>query len=248
MIKKLILALGVATMFFLSAGLGSWMLMIPKETEDTEEPTAATEQVSNVGDAFEDSPSSLTPEINTDTATPEEVFRMTVLLREQQANLRREQEAAEKERVRMNLVMDDMKNQQRELDGMLVQLQEKIKTGEALLSQLADERQKLDEKQKASAAELEELKEARAEVNSSEAANTKQISRWFESMDPDQSAKVLRGIANDGELGRVVQILANIEDRNVAKILGSMDDPPLVAQITDEMQRLVRADNKAKRR
>jgi len=249
MIKKTILALGVATMFFLSAGLGSWMLVISKETDDSaDESPIARDQTADVRDTYDETLNSLPAEINTGTATPEEVFRMAVLLREQQANLRREQEAAEKERVRMKLVMEDIKNQQRELDGMLVQLQDKIKSGEALLSQLSDERQKLDEERKTTAKQLEVLNEARTDVDASEATNVKQISRWFQGMDPEQSSKILRNIANDGEMDRVVQILANIEDRNVAKILGAMDDPALVGQITEKMQVMVRADNNKKRR
>lgn len=180
-------------------------------------------------------------------ASPDQLFRMGVLLREQQQGLIRQREMLAEQENRLKLIYQDVENHQRQLDGMYGQLREKVEAGQSLLNQLRDQRAQLEAAEKKAAEQQQAETHSSPNQDLSTLANIKQMSRWFKSMDQEQAAKVIREMVNDGQTDLVVQLLSNTEDRNVSKILSALDDPPLVMELLTKMKKLVRTANRPTR-
>ena len=67
------------------------------------------------------------------------------------------------------------------------------------------------------------------------------------SMSDTAAAEYLRSLSNDGKLELAGQVLHHIEPRNAAKILGALQDPALMVQLTDEVLKSQAAANKDKK-
>jgi hypothetical protein len=180
--------------------------------------------------------------IHSRPANPEQLFRMGVLLREQQQGLIRQKESLQEQEGRLKLVYQDIDNHQRQLAGMYAELRDGVATGETLLEQLRDERAQLEAARQQ--AETRQQDSPSAELDATTAANIKQMSRWIQSMESTQAAKILGAMANNGQTDLVVRLLSNIEDRNVSKILDAMGDTPLVGELLMRMKELVRTARK----
>ena len=178
---------------------------------------------------------------------PKKYSRYSVTIRQQQDVLKKREKSIDKQRSQLKLVHDDIRGQQRELEGVYAQIKESLIAGEALLSKILGAKQSLDKERQDAEKTVADFKKARTEVVEKEQVNVKQISRWFQSMPPENAAAYLRELANDGKISSAIQLLGNISEREVAKILVAMDDPTLVVQMTEQFKGLERPDKKQRR-
>jgi flagellar motility protein MotE (MotC chaperone) len=172
--------------------------------------------------------------------SPEEVFRYSALFRDQQQALDRQRELMEQRQHRLQLMEEDMRRARLELDGLRAETASVLQQGEALLQRVQQEQSQAEEARQKAAAEQVPSNEGGSVSSDSEQANLKQISRWFAGMPAEKAAEYLQELSNNGKLNSAVQLLGNIEERDAAKILSSMQDPGLVVQLTEEFKVLKR--------
>ena len=82
----------------------------------------------------------------------------------------------------------------------------------------------------------EELEELQKQAGAGAAANMKTLSEFMTSMPADVAAGAIKEMTNDGKIDFVVQLLREIEPRNVSKILSELGDPQLLAEIAGRFQ------------
>lgn len=231
-----------ALVFFAGTAAFSWFVLSePKEADNTNAVELVRSDTTPNQSALASDKAGVVG-IHSRPANPDQLFRMGVLLREQQQGLIRQKESLQEQEGRLKLVYQDIDNHQRQLNGMYAELRDGVATGETLLEQLRGERAQLEaERQQA---EIRKQDSPAPELDATTLANIKQMSRWIQSMEASQAAKILSAMANNGQTDLVVRLLSNIEDRNVSKILDAMDDEALVPELLTKMQELVRTARK----
>jgi flagellar motility protein MotE (MotC chaperone) len=70
------------------------------------------------------------------------------------------------------------------------------------------------------------------------------MSAWFQGMEPEKAAGVLKSLANEGKMELAVQLLANFEEREASKVLAAIDDTQLTVELAEAFQSFKRAPKK----
>ncbi|MGB6044898.1 MAG: hypothetical protein WBF93_17215 [Pirellulales bacterium] len=235
---------------FALAAAGSWIFVQQRAEQDAKaaEVAAATAEptVAPNSSALE-SANSLPVVLRGRPMSAEEAFRYGAAFRSQQETLKKREQALKGDEVKVKLMKDDLKVQQRELEGLLSQVRELLKNGEALAAKVAQDQNQLEQDRQAAQSNLDQLKQAELANDRSEQLNVKQVSGWFQSMPAENAAEYLRELSNDGKLDSALELLSNIEERDAAKILVAMKDPALVAQLTETFRGLKRPEKQPRR-
>lgn len=172
-----------------------------------------------------------------------EVFRYASVNRKTMETLRQKEEELRQEELRLQLVQKDIEGRKLEIEGVLRQTQTTLEAGERLLSDMQIEAQNLAKQRELQQQELENVKEAQA-PSAERMANVKVTAGWLESMSPEDAAETLKNLANNGKMDLALQLLSYIEQRDVAKILDALNDPTLVAELTEGFREITRPRKK----
>ncbi|WP_437226267.1 hypothetical protein SH661x_004494 [Planctomicrobium sp. SH661] len=172
----------------------------------------------------------------------EELLRYGMGVKERENQVKLQEEALQKRRVQHQLAQADIEGERKEIDGLRVQVAEQLKQAEMLIEKLKQTRSQFLQDQANAAEEMQQIKHERVEIDEEHMDNTKRLSQWIQSMEPEKAAEVLKSMANDGEqqLEIAVQILRNLEEREAAKILSAIDDPKLVQLLIEKFRNLKR--------
>ncbi|HVJ87960.1 MAG TPA: hypothetical protein VM452_20015, partial [Caulifigura sp.] len=77
--------------------------------------------------------------------------------------------------------------------------------------------------------------------------NVKKMSAWFQGMEPEKAAGLLKGLANEGKMELAVQLLANFEEREASKVLAAIDDTTLTVELAEAFRTFKRAPKKSEK-
>jgi hypothetical protein len=262
-----ILAFG-AVLFALSAG-GSWFVMTRMQgshshTEEKASGHAAAADAHGHAKPAVEAPAqkesapvaAAAPERPADDRLPvavrpremsvEELLRYGMGIREREQLVKQQEEQLQKRRVQQQLALTDIQGERKEIDGLRVQISGRLKEAEQLINQLNALRTKIKDDQTAAAEKMQQIKHERVEIDQEHMDNTKRLSQWIQSMEPEKAAEVLKSMAHDGEEQTeiAVQILRNLEEREAAKILSAIEDPKLVQLLIEKFRNLKRPPEK----
>lgn len=125
----------------------------------------------------------------------------------------------------MSLILQDVQAQREATDALLRQVTAELKT--------AAKSTELD----ATTVELERKKK---ELSLNEKGNFAKLAAVYDAMTPEGAAPILKTMAEGGagKMEQAAQILALMKDRNAAKLLEAMNDPPLADQLLSKMRTL----------
>ncbi len=253
MVKMIVVLVFGIVMFCASAG-GSWYIQNKLLSKPAATPQAAAGEPGSLSPA----PSAATPDGKTPAetaATPaermpvairprdmsvEELLRYSMGVKEREEKLKQSEELLQRRRVQQQLALADIEGERKEIDGLRTQVSNQLKHAESLIEKLNVVRDEfLTEKEKQSQT-LEQMKHERITIDQEHMDNTKRLSMWVQSMDPEKAAGVLTSMANDGpeQMEIAVQILRNLEEREAAKILSAIEDTKLVQQLIERFRHL----------
>jgi len=170
----------------------------------------------------------------------EELLRYGMGVKEREAQVKQQEELLQKRRVQHQLAQSDIEGERKEIDGLRVQVSDQLQQAEVLIGKLKELRTQFLQDQADAADQMKQIKHERIEIDEDHMDNTKRLSQWIQSMDPEKAAEVLKSMANDGPQQQevAVQILRNLEEREAAKILSAIDDPKLVQQLIEKFRNL----------
>jgi DNA repair exonuclease SbcCD ATPase subunit len=182
------------------------------------------------------------------TMSPEEIVRYGFMYRNNIEEIKKQKQQVEQEQSRLQLVQKDLEQQKMEAEGILKQVQHNVDRGEQLLAQIQEERQHLAEEREQHKKELEQIQSATQVPESIQRENVIRTARLLGGMEAEEAAKLIKELANKGNMDYALQILDNVEERNASKILDALDDISLLAQITEAYRELKREQSATTRR
>ena len=168
--------------------------------------------------------------------SPEEMVRFSLTMGKREEALKKREEELKQERLRLKLVIEDVRTEQRELEGLEEQVRGKIVIAQDYLKSISEKEQELAQQQDVANKELEKYQKHLDAMDQNETANIKRMSTWFQAMTPEKSAEYLSELANDGEMDMAAQILGNLEEREASKVLAAIREPGLVTQLIDRFK------------
>ncbi|MEW4490296.1 hypothetical protein AB1L42_19580 [Thalassoglobus sp. JC818] len=168
----------------------------------------------------------------------EELIRLSMSLKEREKQIIGEEKRIQDRVIQQQIAFNDMLNEREEMDQLRKRTSEQIRSAEQLISQLIQARQSIIDERATTETKLKEMQEASKDIDLQTRENTRRLSQWIESMDSEKSADVIREMANDGKMAIAVEILSNIEERDAAKILSSINDSKLVQDLVQEFRNL----------
>jgi len=168
--------------------------------------------------------------------SPEEMVRFSLTMGKREEALKKREEELKQERLRLKLVIEDVRTEQRELEGLEEQVRGKIVIAQDYLKSISEKEQELAQQQDVANKELEKYQKHLDAMDQNETANIKRMSTWFQAMTPEKSAEYLSELANDGEMDMAAQILGNLEEREASKVLAAIKEPGLVTQLIDRFK------------
>lgn len=253
MFKTLLYSMFAVFLFALGA-MGSWYFF--NSQEDPEDTTAEVEtqdlsandeplaNIPGIQDAIDmlEVPSVEPTEKPLPTVEPtkpltaEEIYRFGLINRNRTEKLQQRENALDERARQMQLEFKDLQARQTEVDGLLEHIKDTMAAGEALISQINQRRLELAELQNKLDTQAEEIQSKTGLTPEEQKSNDKTTAALIQSMKPDNAAKVLKMLANDGQLDTAIALIIEMEQRNAAKIMESIDDDQLKKDITAQLR------------
>ena len=178
----------------------------------------------------------------------EEIVRLGMQFKTRERQLREREALLQEREEQLKLMEIDLKGEMEELQGYVEQAERKLAAAEQILAKTQAERQQLAEEQAQAESQLKDLQNELQSRDVAESRNLKQFAEWMQGMKPESSADLLKGLANDGQMDVAVQLLANLEDRDAAKVLEAIGDTQLVGDLIEEFKQYKRPEKTTGRR
>jgi len=163
--------------------------------------------------------------------SPEELVHMALALKARAETVRQREEAILRMEARQKLVMADLNGEQKEMEGLFVQVRDQRLATEDLIKKADLRLQELVGKEKQIATRKEELSVTEEAVDESRALNIEKMATVFQGMEPSNAAGTLKSLANDGKIDMAVQLLHKLEERKAAEIIEALNDEALTGEI-----------------
>jgi FtsZ-binding cell division protein ZapB len=132
------------------------------------------------------------------------------------------------------LLFEDVKQEREELDAFSQRIEAKVLEAREAVELLKMENQSLTQQQNALSLLEKKTGKDSSDLASEELDNrVKKVKGWFAKLEPEQAAGCLKEFVNRGDLEFAARMIDSLEERQIAKVLEALRDPPLVAQIVD---------------
>ncbi len=252
MIKTVLSSMFAVFLFALGAA-GSWYFVQFQEKKQAEASldssfdSTLTPVSSTATDETGDSVDMPIP-VHARAMSAEEVFRFGAMNRRAAESVRKKEAELRADEQRLQLMRQDIEGQKTEVEGILKQSQSTMESAERMLAQVQQELQTLAAEKEKRLEELEDIKKRTEIPDANKQANIKKMAELLSGMGDTDSAEVLKTLANSGKMEDALRLLDQIEPRDAAKILDALDDPGLVADLTEAYQQLRRYETKPKKR
>lgn len=174
----------------------------------------------------------------------EEIIRYGKGIKQRAEQLDKREAQLSEQESQLRLVLADVQGEQKEIDGLRIQIRDQIGTVETLLQQLDVKRSQQTEEMKRTEEQTKLLEGQQKDVDSLQRDNIKRMSAWFQNMEPAKAATFLKELSNDGKTDMAVQLLSNFEEREASKILAELDDPGLMVELVESFKKLKRDEKK----
>ncbi|HVJ66805.1 MAG TPA: hypothetical protein VM510_02405 [Caulifigura sp.] len=174
----------------------------------------------------------------------EELLRYSLGLKSRETAISGREKDLERRQAQVNIALTDIQGEQHELDGLRRQVKDQISAVDNLLVKLAEERQKFESDKAKAAEELKKYDTVKKDDDVAQRDNVKKMSAWFQAMEPEKAAGLLKGLANEGKMDLAVQLLANFEEREASKVLAAIDDTTLTVELAEAFRTFKRAPKK----
>jgi hypothetical protein len=174
----------------------------------------------------------------------EELLRYSLGLKSREAAIDGKEKNLERRQAQVNIALTDIQGEQHELDGLRRQVKDQITAVDNLLTKLAEERQAFQADKSKAEEEMKKYDSVKKDDDVAQRDNVKRMSAWFQGMEPEKAAGVLKSLANEGKMELAVQLLANFEEREASKVLAAIDDTQLTVELAEAFRTFKRAPKK----
>lgn len=209
----IVLGLLAGLLFSISAALSLWLNQKPADPnaeKDKDKDKVVAKAPAKDGPK-EAEPKA--PKIDTPPPSGPESGAALVRIEQEKVKLRAEQ---------LELVVRDLKVQRDATDAALRAVTTELK-------KIPAETSRLD-------ALAEDLKKRQVELEAGEKKNIDKIAAMYDAMSPEAAAPTFKQMADSGKIDMAAKILAQMKERNAARVLEAMSDPALALQILEKVK------------
>lgn len=170
----------------------------------------------------------------------EELARMTGELRSRLAAVREREEQLAARKKQIELIQEDIRGERTALDELRTQVKNEMEALNEAIQGVEKQRSSLDEERQKITKNTQEMESRVLQLQKEEQDNLKKMSGMYNSMSPENAAKILQSLADTGKMDTAVKVLGLMQDRQAAKVLAELSDAGLAAQLIEKLKGLRR--------
>lgn len=232
-----LLIISIMGLVLFGASAAASMFLLPKPEETGEQETADSDPgMSQPGKTSLVSNEEIPIPFRPKGLTEESILELANTIREREDTIKERDHELDKRESRHKFILDDIEREKRELESVQKAVQDKIAEAQRLVAEIEEKRKGIVERQKEIEEGLAKIEKQQLPDAEAEQKNMKTLSGWLSAMPSDTSSQVIKKFCDDGKIDFAVEILANLEERDVAKILGPLD-PPLIKQLAEGLRK-----------
>lgn len=215
----LILVLTALLLFAISAALSLWLQQSSATaTASQTEKEKSTKKNGHKSDEETTRPpaskSEPIPSVSPPSAT--DLTAAMTVLREREVQLERRAQ-------QVQIVLQDLQEQRERFDELVRQVAQEVKAVTKSLDQLAA---------------LESQAKKKQDTDEFDRKNIDRLAAMFDSMDGEAAAPIIKQMADSGRMELAARILAQMKERNAARLLAELSDNALAVQLVERVRAL----------
>ena len=172
------------------------------------------------------------------TPMADETVQLASSLRERLAGVRERKAQLAARQKQMELIRQDIRGERSAIDELRKQVNDEMKADDETLRAAEQKQVELEQKRQNMAGEVKDMQSRLIQMDKAESVNVQKIAGKIDLMQPDAAAKLIQQLADTGKMDTAVKMLADMKDRQAAKILSEMTDLGLAAQLVDKLKSL----------
>jgi hypothetical protein len=227
-----IILLSAILLFSISAGLSLW-LNTPAPTQKEQTKSARAEGNKRKEEPEEPAPAPEPAVAPTAAGPTEKTIQLHAVVEARARELDRREAELKKREQQMLLIVTEIRGEQKTLDELRQQINEEKKALQSLRTSIDHAMADLDDKKKAAQKAQTDLEKFRTPIEAEEGKNLRVLVEALEAMTPENGAKLIKQLADKGEMGTAVKVLAQLKGRNKAAIMDqiTVTDPDFAGEI-----------------
>jgi flagellar motility protein MotE (MotC chaperone) len=173
-------------------------------------------------------------------AGTEEIARMTSELRTRLAAVHEREEQLIARKKQVELIQEDIRGERTALDDLRTQARNELEALNDAIQGVEKQRSNLDDERQKITKSTQDMEGRVVQLQKEEQDNLKKMSGMYNSMSPENAAKILQNLADTGKMDTAVKVLGLMQDRQAAKVLAQITDAGLAAQFIEKLKGLRR--------
>lgn len=232
---KNIIVLGVVAVVLFSVSAGLSLFLNTQKTDDTKTTEKEKEKEKKAKPTPDTEPPVVRPGVN---SAAEDTSRLAAQLREQMGNVKERETKLETRNNQITLMLQDIRSEREVLDRLRQQISAELKLVSDKSADLDKKFAELESERKNLAKGNADLSRTRTEYEKDERTNLGKMALLYDSMAPENAAKILQQLADTGKMDTAVKVLAQMKPAKASRVLAEMQDTTLSAQLMDKMKTL----------
>ncbi len=164
----------------------------------------------------------------------QEIFEIAMRLQDREKAVAQREEQLDVREDQVNLLREDLKTEQAAVEGLRAEVRSLLQSCQELTTQIQRDQQALAAKQ----AEIDDLTQssgAGAAQPVMNLQNIRMIADTIKGLEPQKAADLLKSLSDNGDMDFVIQVYAQLDDRDAAAI-GEFIDEQLFTEIITGMR------------
>jgi flagellar motility protein MotE (MotC chaperone) len=176
----------------------------------------------------------------------EETAKLAASLRERLTAIQEMESQAAARQKSLELVALDIRGERVAIEELRKQMLEELKRLEDKLEQIEQRDTEQAEDRQPGSDRLRPMKKHVGEQKKEDLDNTSDLGLMFGNLTPEAAAKILEQLMMCNKTDRAAELLAELPEREAAKILSILADPNLAAQLVEKSKQLKRSHKSGK--
>jgi flagellar motility protein MotE (MotC chaperone) len=168
----------------------------------------------------------------------EDTARLANSLRDRLKAVREREEQLGSRQKQLELIYQDIRGERNVLDELRKQVGDEMKALNVKLDSVDHKFTELDQKRQSVEKSTADAQKQRTDFDTSERKNIDKMATMYDSMAPESAARILQQMADGGKLDTAVKVLAQMKERQAAKVLAELSDASLAAQLLEKLRGL----------
>jgi flagellar motility protein MotE (MotC chaperone) len=170
----------------------------------------------------------------------EEVAPLAAQVGEQLSALKERENRLDRRQSQLDLILQDIRSERQSIDGLRRQAAAELKHLDEKVAELERKAGELEQQRQSVSKSTGELQRRQTEQDEGERKSFDRMGSTYDAMPAENTARILQQMADMGKLEMAAKVLAQMKERQAAKVLAEISDPALAAQLLEKMRTVKR--------